>query len=256
MVLLTSSAISVAISGAIICAFTFLLFLSGYVLQQRTVRSLQEALRQPPEPKPIPTLPPQFLEAENLSTGDRGQVIEDLVIGDDGGQRIEEVLVPLSVEDLSTQQTQLATNANIRGATWTLDTLQATPDNLLPTASPRSQDVLQISERLAYILTLSEPSDLCSAALFAQQQRSSSTLSSRPAIIFLYPSSWESSLRHYTLQPSLCSETFKTPPPSSTTPSKSAQSGAASASTLSSSANFNETAGTTTDFYTSSPLVW
>ena len=194
MVLLTSSAISVAISGAIVCAFTFLLFLSGYVLQQRTVRSLQEALRQPPEPKPIPTLPPQFAEAENLSTADGEQRIQEVTVGNDGGLRIEEALVALSIDEQSVQQTQLATNVNLWGATRTLDMLQATQANLLPTASPRPQDVLQTTERLAYILTLSEPSDLCSAALFAQQQRSSSTLSRKPAIIFLYPSTWESSL--------------------------------------------------------------
>jgi hypothetical protein len=34
--------------------------MSGYVMQQQTVKSLQDALHAPPVPKPTPTLPPQF----------------------------------------------------------------------------------------------------------------------------------------------------------------------------------------------------
>lgn len=41
------------ISMGIICTFTFLLFLSGYVLQQQSVRSIQHALRPPPDPYAI-----------------------------------------------------------------------------------------------------------------------------------------------------------------------------------------------------------
>ncbi|OJJ99687.1 hypothetical protein ASPACDRAFT_1888360 [Aspergillus aculeatus ATCC 16872] len=47
MVLLTSSTVSVIISSGIICTFTFLLFLSGYVLQQQSVRNIQHAIRAP-----------------------------------------------------------------------------------------------------------------------------------------------------------------------------------------------------------------
>ena len=41
----------------VVFIFTFLLFLSGYVLQQQTVRSLQAALRPPPAPTPTPPSP-------------------------------------------------------------------------------------------------------------------------------------------------------------------------------------------------------
>ncbi|PGH16197.1 hypothetical protein AJ79_01964 [Helicocarpus griseus UAMH5409] len=44
MVLVTSSTISVAISSSIIGLFTLLLFLSGYVLQQQSVRGIQAAI--------------------------------------------------------------------------------------------------------------------------------------------------------------------------------------------------------------------
>ena len=57
MVLLTSSTVSVIISTAVICTFTFLLFLSGYVLQQQSVRSIQHAIRPPPPPPPPAAVP-------------------------------------------------------------------------------------------------------------------------------------------------------------------------------------------------------
>ncbi|MCJ1437979.1 hypothetical protein MMC27_007366 [Xylographa pallens] len=50
--LLTSGQISMTISSGIIFIFTSLLFLSGYVLQQQTVRSLQAAIHPPPPPVP------------------------------------------------------------------------------------------------------------------------------------------------------------------------------------------------------------
>jgi hypothetical protein len=53
MVLLTSSTVSVIITSGVIGVSTFLLFLSGYALQQQSVRSIQHALRQPiPSPTP------------------------------------------------------------------------------------------------------------------------------------------------------------------------------------------------------------
>ena len=193
MVLLTSSAISVAISGAIISAFTFLLFLSGYVLQQRTVRSLQEALRQPPEPKPTPTLPPQFANPEKLFADDGAQWTEGISVSNQAEGALEEVIIASSDEEHFSQQTQLATHLLLWGASPTLDVLHASEAVPRFTTSPPNRATLQTTEHLAYILTLSEPSDLCSAALFARQQRSASTLSRRPAIILLYPSTWESS---------------------------------------------------------------
>ncbi|KAL4896042.1 hypothetical protein BDV59DRAFT_171885 [Aspergillus ambiguus] len=48
MVLLTSSTVSVIASTGVVCLFTIVLFLSGYVLQQQSVRNIQHALRPPP----------------------------------------------------------------------------------------------------------------------------------------------------------------------------------------------------------------
>jgi len=50
-ILLSQSQVSVALTAAVIATFTLLLFLSGYIIQQRTVSNLQTALR-PRIPKP------------------------------------------------------------------------------------------------------------------------------------------------------------------------------------------------------------
>ncbi|CAK7266915.1 hypothetical protein SEPCBS119000_002279 [Sporothrix epigloea] len=58
--LLTSSQVSVAVSAGVVVLCTFALFISGYVIQQRTVRQLRESIRMPkPEPPKI-FLPDRF----------------------------------------------------------------------------------------------------------------------------------------------------------------------------------------------------
>lgn len=52
MVLLTSSTVSVILSTGVISVFTILLFLSGYTIQQRSVRNIQHALRPAVSPDP------------------------------------------------------------------------------------------------------------------------------------------------------------------------------------------------------------
>ncbi|KAL2849228.1 hypothetical protein BJY01DRAFT_210923 [Aspergillus pseudoustus] len=51
MVLLTHSTVSVIVSTGIFVIFTSLLFLSGYALQQQSVRNIQHAIRPPDQPK-------------------------------------------------------------------------------------------------------------------------------------------------------------------------------------------------------------
>ncbi|KAL9601575.1 MAG: hypothetical protein Q9219_002409 [cf. Caloplaca sp. 3 TL-2023] len=62
--LLTSGQISMAISSCVVFIFTSLLFLSGYVLQQQTVRSLQAAIK----PQPIVQPPPSPVLAKHFGT--------------------------------------------------------------------------------------------------------------------------------------------------------------------------------------------
>ncbi|TKA75340.1 hypothetical protein B0A55_05560 [Friedmanniomyces simplex] len=60
-VLLSQSQVSVVVSSSVVLIFTFLLFLSGYIIQQRTVTGLQAAIkpRLPKPPTPIIHQQPQ-----------------------------------------------------------------------------------------------------------------------------------------------------------------------------------------------------
>ncbi|EXJ75209.1 uncharacterized protein A1O5_01905 [Cladophialophora psammophila CBS 110553] len=179
MVLLTSSTVSVIISSGVVCMFTFLLFLSGYVLQQQSVRSIQEAIRRPPERRPVPTLPPRFQHQDNDTVptvleqprdGSQPVVVveSNRRPGSDGGV-LNSVQVPVIIQD----QNQAP-----------LDSAAELSDLALGnSASP---------QRIAYMFALLEPHHLCSALLFAKQRRLSSRLSKEPSIILLYPSTWES----------------------------------------------------------------
>lgn len=183
MVLLTSSAVSVIISSSVVCLFTFLLFLSGYVLQQQTVRALQEALRQPRERLPVPTLPPQLQHLDNETAsvdignqaGEATTLTRETRGSDDAGENRNSIQVPLVVVE--------GGQAPLAGSQ---DTSSATSDQVDKKAGLDAPP-----QRLAYIFALLNPSDLCSTLLFARQQRSSSQLATEPSIVLLYPSTWE-----------------------------------------------------------------
>ncbi|KAI0130213.1 hypothetical protein BJ170DRAFT_619191 [Xylariales sp. AK1849] len=74
MVLLTSSQASVAISSGIVVLFTLALFLSGYAIQQRTLRDLRKAIRPDPRPSPKIYLPDRFKQSTTELSN--GRVIE------------------------------------------------------------------------------------------------------------------------------------------------------------------------------------
>ncbi|KIW34184.1 uncharacterized protein PV07_00979 [Cladophialophora immunda] len=178
MVLLTSSTVSVIISSGVICMFTFLLFLSGYVLQQQSVRSIQEAIRRPPERKPVPTLPPQFQHEDNDTFP---TVLEPPQDGSQSVMVVEGNQKPGSEAGvLDSVQVPVIINGQNQPP------LDSSPE--LSEAASRDETPLQ---RLAYMFALLEPHHLCSALLFAKQQRSSSRLSKEPSIVLLYPSTWE-----------------------------------------------------------------
>ncbi|KAF2751534.1 glycosyltransferase family 8 protein [Sporormia fimetaria CBS 119925] len=86
--LLTSGQVSVLLSSCIIFVFTVVLFLSGYVVQQRSVSSLQAAIR-PIKPKPLPIAnpiePPTLNAKWARAVGDRPLVdesVEQLIAGE------------------------------------------------------------------------------------------------------------------------------------------------------------------------------
>ncbi|KAF4122849.1 hypothetical protein GMORB2_7156 [Geosmithia morbida] len=60
-ILLTSSQVSFLITTFVIVSCTLALFLSGYIIQQRTLRNLRASIRpRQPRPKPQIYLPEQF----------------------------------------------------------------------------------------------------------------------------------------------------------------------------------------------------
>lgn len=152
MVLLTSSAISVILSSGLICLFTFLLFISGYVIQQQTVRSLQEALH--PPPMPTATLPVYFqdvMKEKGLQEAPQLAEANQTLPKTDFREQVPAIPVP-----------------TIRQGLQSL-TLGSPPDDKLvadqqPTESHNEPS--EASMRLAYVQLLSTPSQICSSLLF------------------------------------------------------------------------------------------
>lgn len=190
MVLLTSSAVSVAISSGVICVFTLLLFLSGYLLQQQSVRNLQEALRRPPEPIPKPTLPLKFqlayeqnvnvfqFENKNVVAQATNQEYRQEEISKDVGR-------PPDKDHLGKIQQQPMFRDHF------LDALQgrrASAHDSIP--SPDfATETRQPQKNVAYITTASHPSQVCSVLLLF---KSLSDHGVGGHHILLYPSAWES----------------------------------------------------------------
>jgi hypothetical protein len=114
--------------------------------------------------RPIPSHRPRLTNA-------------DVGISRNGNDEIDEVIVAVDTQPEAGKEEDLATGEPKKSE-----------------SSDRSQVVSENFDSLAYFLSLPEPEDLCSAALFARQQRESSNLPRKPAIVFLYPSVWETSL--------------------------------------------------------------
>ncbi|TGO37423.1 hypothetical protein BHYA_0098g00470 [Botrytis hyacinthi] len=72
--LLTSGQVSVAISSFIVFLFTTALFLSGYVLQQQTVRDLREAIKPQFQAKLVGLEVPDNLNINADRSGRKGQI--------------------------------------------------------------------------------------------------------------------------------------------------------------------------------------
>ncbi|KAL2128825.1 hypothetical protein VTI74DRAFT_8589 [Chaetomium olivicolor] len=83
--LLTSAQVSVAVSSGIIILCTAALFLSGYVIQQRTLRDLRAAIKPAQKLEPLIFLPDRFKKQTTELPG--GSIIEledDVGRGKDG----------------------------------------------------------------------------------------------------------------------------------------------------------------------------
>jgi hypothetical protein len=213
MVLLTSSSISVAISSGVVCLFTFLLFLSGYVVQQQTVRSLQAALH--PPPMPTPTLPIYFQKghenerAETVNTTDILGASEIEVQGEKSEKTqllgfrtiirtdAEPTLLPPSkvqLEDQSpwpnepspeTSSTEQSTKHTVNGD----EKVESTAEEPTAVAPPEPESSPAPPARIAYVQLLSSPSQICSALLFFKFQKDYGDADIGRFV--LYPLLWE-----------------------------------------------------------------
>jgi hypothetical protein len=213
MVLLTSSSISVAISSGVVCLFTFLLFLSGYVVQQQTVRSIQAALRRPPIP--TPTLPVYFQKVhESAETGmvnmtrtvepaeagiheeasqeakllGSGTIVKtDPEPGESPHDRNETPVEPsTSMERIAeASPAQQRTIQNLIAD----EINEPTEEQPIPAATPQPERTTEQPVRFAYVQLLRSPSQICSALLFFKLQMDSGNTDINRVI--LYPSSWE-----------------------------------------------------------------
>ena len=211
MVLLTSSSISVVLSSGVVCIFTFLLFLSGYVVQQQTVRSLQAALH--PPPMPTPTLPVYFqkghesewTEVANAtkSVGKNAAEAERELPDErrpSGLQTIiknspEPTAPPSSEVGMEVQPLVLGEAVTETSPAAQLSTQSALSDERIkvveqiPSTAPSiPEPASEWSARLAYAQLLTNPSQICSALLFFKEQMEHGD----PDVsrIVLYPSLW------------------------------------------------------------------
>ncbi|EEP78904.1 predicted protein [Uncinocarpus reesii 1704] len=155
MVLITPGTISVFVSTSVVGLFTFLLFLSGYVLQQQSVRNIQAALPRNfapiSTPKPNPPISKETAGARiesHFATGVKNPSLYDPVPDHKHGSQ------------------------------------QAPIDGGIKKLSPNTK---------AYVQILTKPSaaDICSTLLFAKALTSNS--SSTIERIVIYPESWGSS---------------------------------------------------------------
>ncbi|KAK5938446.1 hypothetical protein PMZ80_009416 [Knufia obscura] len=196
MVLLTSSAISAAISGGVVCLFTFLLFLSGYALQQQSVRSLQAALQEPVEVRirVQPTLPPQFqnVDEEGDDDNDTSSTNIEIIPPQETAQiamGVDDQEGAGSLSDVIREPTpQQLWHAHVDGSPFSPTSSQ---QDTIPTIPQAHSDLS--NAHFAYVLSLPSPTDLCSALLFTKSHRQNSQLNPQIDILYLYPSDWETS---------------------------------------------------------------
>lgn len=182
MVLLSSSTVSAILSSGIICLFTFLLFLSGYVLQQNAVDGLRIALEAPLEQRVrLPSLPPPILDEVLNEATDENITFSGI---------LEPTIPPpqllISQPDQPSEQSpQELWHSHVDNSGLSTE--------IEDTFDPPSSNFIY-DGRFAYVLALSSPSDVCSSSLFTQWHRQFTTLPlSTINIIVLYPASWETS---------------------------------------------------------------
>ncbi len=192
--------------------FTFLLFLSGYVVQQQTVRSLQAALH--PPPMPTPTLPAYFQKGHETEWTEAANATDfEGRNGDEVKEEFSGAKRPLSFQTIiksdsaptapPSGEVEMKVQPTVLGDAVTETSSAAQPstqsdfseerihiiEQTASTASSNPEPASESSARLAYAQLVSNPSQICSALLFFKQQIEHGD----PDIsrIVLYPSFWD-----------------------------------------------------------------
>lgn len=188
MVLLTSSSISVLVSTGVIFLFTFLLFLSGYVLQQQTVRSLQLALHPPPLPKS--TLPVYFQELQEqekdakvtVDTKETTVVLQQLFNA--------ETVEPTVPKEFGSPPGSKGHVSYEQGVSSGQPNEETKHHEIEVEAALAAESIRPVARGdLAYAQVLTAPSQICSALVFFQTLIEQGT--SVHGRMILYPAIWE-----------------------------------------------------------------
>jgi hypothetical protein len=164
MVLLTSSTISVLLTSGVVCLFTFLLFLSGYILQQQSVRNIQHVIRAPNSVLMNQPLNPNSALNDAIQklhhNVRRDALYDSLSTNDDDGKSYGEEKPSLGQDVLSDWESESPSHGGTQG-------------------------------NYAYLQLLShpDPSDICSAILFFKMLATGKTAVHDR--LFMYPQEWD-----------------------------------------------------------------
>jgi hypothetical protein len=191
VLLLTSSSISVLISSVIVFLFTFFLFLSGYILQQQTVRNLQLALHPTVTPtvKVLPVYPASFTEGGRRGNGTELAHLEGDAVGRvaDKGYKAGKMV---AIEFGSSKLLEGGGQSSLAASDGSTSNPSATITMPLP---PPEADANRLEDKerykdLTYVQLLEKPCDICSSLLFFQAlQKQGSKV---PGRVVMYPSYW------------------------------------------------------------------
>ncbi|KKY21979.1 hypothetical protein UCRPC4_g03395 [Phaeomoniella chlamydospora] len=220
MVLLNSGHVTIVLSSILVSLFTFLLFLSGYILQQQTVRSLQEALH--PPPLPSPTLPTFFSDvgtkadagsgaSEVISVPGTAQKEDQVVFKPIRGSSKQDVLnyvqsvlpdgVAIKQEEVTSDMYGNEQKQTIKPSV-SLDVpneIKAEAPKIGAAIGSTKQETAKVSTdsalkkqhepSLGYIMLAATPSSICSAILLCSHFSFSESIAKTRIIV--YPAFWE-----------------------------------------------------------------
>ncbi|EGD92832.1 hypothetical protein TESG_00397 [Trichophyton tonsurans CBS 112818] len=165
MVLLSSSTVGVALSSSIFGFFTLILFLSGYALQQQSVKHIQVALQRSPAANP--KIQPIYPSEQTWSDAD------------------------LSSESVGNPDTKRKGHILGRRTKLSQEIDEYVLDGLAEENEEIEEGIVKSKHAFLQILTKPVASDICSTILLFERLASNSSQASER--ILLYPKAWDAS---------------------------------------------------------------